>query len=155
MSGRLVPALFVVLLGALTMLGPYFIFPVCPGAVLTANGGAIPMKCFWTARAALGCGGLIVFAGLLLTVAKTPGVRLGLALMLMPVGLLVAAFPYALIGVCGSEMMPCRLGTLPALCLLDGLTFLVGLGIALSARKAMAASARRAARATSVEHEGR
>jgi hypothetical protein len=109
-------------LGLLIAATPYCLFPVCAGHVATASGAFLPMKCFWTARAALGCGGVIACAGSIIALASSPGVRLGAVLALLPLGALVAAFPTVLIGVCPNEMMPCRMGTLPALCLLGTFT---------------------------------
>jgi len=104
--------------GVLTVLAPHALFPVCAGTVATAAGGVMPMKCFWTARAASGLGIVILFAGVMLFFAKQPAFRAGVALALMPVSLLTALVPLHVIGVCPSEAMPCRMGTLPALCLL-------------------------------------
>ena len=120
----------VLALGLLTILVPYGVFPVCEGLIATASGGAVPMKCFWTARAVAGLGALLLFAGLVLFFAKSPPVRFGVALMLLPVGLLTFLVPWKLIGVCASEAMPCRMGTLPALGLLGLFTGVTATAIA-------------------------
>ena len=133
-------AIFLIVLGLFTVLTPYSIFPVCQAAMPTASGGAVPMKCFWTARAAVGSGGMILFAGLLLLFVRTPGTRLGVALMLFAVGLFAILTPHTLIGVCPGEMMACHMGTLPALSLLGLLTLLAAAGVALRARKDMAST---------------
>jgi len=128
-SGRF-SACVIVVLGMLTILAPYVIFPVCDGLVATASGGAMPMKCFWTARAAAGLGGPLLFAGLVLFFAESPAVRFGVALMLLPIGLLILLVPWKLIGVCAAEAMPCHMGTLPALCLLSLFTGVTAAAIA-------------------------
>ena len=128
-----------VMLGTLVVLTPYYVFPVCQASVATAAGGTAPMKCFWSARAALGTGGLTIAAGLLLFFARYSGVRLGIALMLLPVGLLTILAPSALIGVCVTETMPCRMGTLPALSLLGLLVMLTAAVMAFRSGKALRA----------------
>ena len=128
-----------VILGTLVVLTPYSVFPICQAAVSTASGGTVPMKCFWSARATLGNGGLIIAAGLLLFFAKHSGVRLGIALMLLPVGLLTILTPSVLIGVCAAETMPCHMGTLPALSLLGLLVMLTAAVIAFRSGKALRA----------------
>jgi hypothetical protein len=137
-------AFFLVVLGTAIALAPYFLFPVCQASVPTASGGAVPMKCFWTARAALGDGGVIVFSGLLLFFVKAPGVRLGIALAPLLAGALVAATPQWLIGVCPGEMMACRMGTLPALTLLGGGAVITAVCVAAGAGKSMTNSAQSA-----------
>ena len=137
MRRRLLVALPVIVLGFLIAAAPYCLFPVCTGRLTAASGALLPMKCFWTAKAALGCGGVIVCAGIIIALVSSPGVRLGAALTLLPVSALAAAFPTILIGVCANEMMPCRAGTLPALCLLGTFTGVTALIMALRLRKQM------------------
>jgi hypothetical protein len=134
-------AVVTIALGALIVLAPYGLFPVCEAAVLTAAGGSVPMKCFWTARASLGNGGLAIAAGFLLLFAQNPGLRLGLASLVLAAGLLTVLAPTALIGVCRGETMPCHMGTLPALMLLGSLTMLAGAAMIFKAKKAMAGRA--------------
>ena len=136
-------ALLLIVLGCLIALTPYHLFPVCKATVPTASGGAVPMKCFWTARAVLGNGGMIAFAGLLLLFVKTPGVRLGAALAPFSAGLLAVMTPHGLIGVCPGETMACHMGTLPALTLLGSFAVLAAIGIAARAGKRMKHPARK------------
>lgn len=88
----------------------------------------IPMKCFWTARMASGIGVLFCASGILLYFSKTIPVRLGISLMIFINGLLLAAVPTWLIGVCDPETMPCRAGTLPGFLVLAVLILLFSLG---------------------------
>lgn len=108
----------IIFLGLLTLVTPFWLFPVCTGTITTATGAVVPMKCFWTARIAASLGGAILFAGILLFFATRPGLRLGVALMLLPLGVVIILVPLYLVGVCPSEAMPCHMGTLPALVLL-------------------------------------
>lgn len=119
--------IFLILAGVLIAVVPQFIVPVCENAVHTASGGSVPMKCFWTARAELGTGALIAFCGLLLCICRNAGARFGIAAVAAAASLLALAFPSMLIGMCGAETMPCRIGTLPGLILLGSAAFLVSL----------------------------
>ncbi|KDN10290.1 hypothetical protein GAPWKB30_1092 [Gilliamella apicola] len=83
------------------------------------------MKCFWTARAEIGIGCLVIAIGALLLISRTAFVRIGLSMALACISLLAAAIPTILIGVCGNEMMRCNMGSKPALVLLSGLLFIV------------------------------
>lgn len=139
MKNRLFPACLFLALGLLIVATPYALFPVCPLSDAAASGAAMPMKCFWTARAALGLGLAVILPGGFLAFAPYPGLRLFLALALLTGGLLTAAVPLKIIGVCSSPMMPCRMGTLPALCLLGLFTGLGALAVAVKAWKALRA----------------
>lgn len=136
---------FVLLLGVLIALTPYFIFPVCEALIPTAMGGAVPMKCFWAARVSAGSGGAVAFAGILLLAGRAPGFRMGVSFMVLALGALVILNPHKLIGVCPGETMACHMGTLPALTLLGVLTILAAALILLAARKEAALAARKTA----------
>ena len=131
--------LIVAVLGLLIMASPAYFFPGCETMISTAAGGSAPMKCFWTGRAALGGGGMIAVSGFLLLLAKHPGVRLGLAFLPLCAGLLVILTSNLLIGVCPGAMMPCRMGTLPALSFFGFLAVLASGCIVVSAGRRMAA----------------
>ena len=85
------------------------------------------MKCFWTANAEAGLGGVIILAGLFICSITLPGVRMGISLVLILLALLGIAFPVYLIGMCGNDAMPCRMGTLPAFYILSTLLFAVSI----------------------------
>ncbi len=135
MSGRFVTALIVSGLGLLIVLTPWYIFPVCVGMVQTVSGAAVHMKCFWAGVAASSAGGVIAAGGLFMGLFRSPGIRAGIALMLVPAGLYVALIPSFIIGVCPGETMPCHIGTLPALLLPSVLAILVGAAGAVGLRK--------------------
>jgi hypothetical protein len=141
MGNRILSAFVTVAAGVLLILIPQFIMPVCElpgGAVIAPEEGAhsasrrgdtaapawgqhsIPhMACFYTARAEAGLGVAVILAGLLLLVLKSDERRLGVSLSLALLAALAGAIPWFLIGVCPSDMMLCRSGTLPALLLVS------------------------------------
>jgi hypothetical protein len=150
MNKKISLVLVCLLAGALYILIPHFIFPVCdlvktdsPHAVAAMAGhvhagmdmgeatGAVmeavstaKAVCFYTAKAELGLGILIILGAIWLMAVKNPGQRSGIMAMQASAAVVGALFPTALIGVCASESMPCRAGTLPALVILSVLFFL-------------------------------
>lgn len=127
MSRLPLPGVLFILAGMLLAAVPHVLLPVCSGLVNTASGGTVPMKCFWTARAELGVGVLMVFGGVLYCLCRDTGVRLGIAAVTAGAALLAVALPTVLIGVCTTETMPCRMGTLPALVLVGAAVFFAAL----------------------------
>lgn len=140
MKNRLILSLFFILIGLLLILVPLYILPVCPPPELVSmpsdaidqhaahsmqHGTGKIMKCFWTARAEIGIGSVVIAIGLLMHFTKNAFIRMGLSMSLACIALLAAAIPLVLIGVCGNEMMRCNMGTKPALVLLSGLLFVV------------------------------
>ncbi|OCG32706.1 hypothetical protein A9G33_02700 [Gilliamella sp. Choc3-5] len=145
MRNRLISSSIFIIIGVLIILFPLYILPVCPlpdvvsmpvdtlnhASSEVAHNGHIHsgtgkiMKCFWTARAEIGIGCLVIAIGALLLISRTAFVRIGLSMALACISLLAAAIPTILIGVCGNEMMRCNMGSKPALVLLSGLLFIV------------------------------
>lgn len=122
MKNRLLSGIVIAVLGLLSSLVPVCIFPPCTKLIETASGGTTPMKCFWSGRAEIGIGLLILCGGVLLIVFKSPLTRLGISLMTALTGVLGLLVPTLLIGGCGMATMPCRLTTFPALYVLAVLT---------------------------------
>ena len=130
MKNRLLSGIALLVLGTFVALAPVTLFPVCAveEARRTAEQETVPasmahgqktvMKCFWTARAELGTGGLIALLGILLIVLKSPQTRIGISISAALNGILVLLLPTVLIGVCSHAGMACRSGTLPALMVL-------------------------------------
>ena len=133
MKNRVVTSVLFIFIGALLILFPLYILPVCPlpdaqaiPATTVAGEGHIHMhstpgkimKCFWTARAEIGIGSLVIAIGALVLFSRSLFVRMGLSMALACTAVLAAAIPTILIGVCGNEMMRCNMGAKPALILL-------------------------------------
>ncbi len=119
-----------VALGALIVLTPWYIFPVCEvfgDYAQTATGKLLVMPCGYTARAELGVGSLLALSGAVLMFVKTTETRRALGGVSTALGALAIAFPTAIIGMCANPTHPCVTGTEPALILLGALTILVSL----------------------------
>lgn len=131
MKNRIVSSVLFIFIGALLILFPLYILPVCPlpdaqtiPATTMAGDGHMHstpgkiMKCFWTARAEIGIGSLVIAIGALVLFSRSLFIRMGLSMALACTAVLAAAIPTILIGVCGNEMMRCNMGAKPALILL-------------------------------------
>lgn len=115
------------LCGALVILIPTVIAPVCEARVETKGGMLVPMRCFYVARAEIPIGALLALAGALLFVLghrKEAGVAL--TAIVAALGVVTILVPTALIGTCGNPEMECNVATRPALVLLGAATFLLG-----------------------------
>ncbi|MEY8352695.1 DUF4418 family protein [Lachnospiraceae bacterium 54-53] len=126
MKSRFISGIAVAVSGLLIVLVPVCIFPTCSGVIETAAGGTVPMKCFWSGRAEMGVGFLILCSGILLLFFQSPLVRLGISIMTALAGLLGILIPSLLIGGCEMSTMACRMGTFPAVTLLGVLTVVFG-----------------------------
>jgi len=118
--------IFTAVLGALVILIPYVLLPVCSAALELVSGKAVPMKCFWTARAELALGILIIAAGILLIAARNYSFKLAVFILVAMMGVFVILFPTLLIGVCDAATHMCRMGTLPGLSVAGALIIAVG-----------------------------
>ena len=150
MKNRLISGCLFIILGGLIALGPFTIFPACGvastqettesgkgqesmqmeekseaskenAATSTMAKKEMTMKCFWTARAELGVGIVIVLLGILLLATASVPVRQGLNISLILLGVLALLIPTGLIGVCKSIHMSCHSLMSPALAILGGI----------------------------------
>ena len=137
MKSRLIAGMATLAVGLLFILVPLYLFPVCEKTLITTGNVVVPMKCFWTARMAAGLGAVIAVLGLLTCLSRSAGVRLGMAVSSLLLGLLAIAIPGFLIGVCMNEAMPCHMGTLPALYLLAAILLILSLASILHLRGKM------------------
>ena len=123
-------------LGLLVAVVPQVVLPVCSASIETKAGTLIPMKCFWTARAELAVGALIVLASILLFLSRSRSATLSLCCILTGLGIVAVLLPTFLIGVCPGPTMPCHTGALPGLILLGSLVAIAGLaGMVLASRR--------------------
>lgn len=113
--------------GLLIIVTPNWILPVCQGLLELADGKHVPMRCFWTARAEMVMGGLVLLSGLLLAFVGSVEGRRRLNHMVAFLGLAVILIPLYIIPTCMNPDMACNVGTKPALLLLGGITLALGL----------------------------
>jgi hypothetical protein len=123
MKNRIIGGGAAIVLGLLIVLGPQFLFKVCPP---TEGGGF--MKCHWSAQAEIGVGALIAALGLVSLFFASPKTRLGLVIGIFLSGTLVLLIPHILIGGCAMDSMPCRKVAFPAITVI-GILLLIGTGL--------------------------
>jgi hypothetical protein len=128
MNNKKAVGIIAVALGALVILIPKVIYPVCTDKIELINGKALYMRCHWTAMSELLVGGLITFNGILLIVFKKCEARLALSIMLFLLGLTTLLIPTLVIGMCESATMDCRVGTEPALIVVSIIIMAVSIG---------------------------
>jgi len=114
------------ILGSLIVATP-IILPVCQGLLELANGKRVPMRCHWTAQAEMLLGALVLVVGLMITFLKTPGERRRLHHQTAILGAATILTPLFIIPTCDNPDMACNVATKPALIILGGIVFLVGL----------------------------
>ncbi|MDR1657308.1 MAG: DUF4418 family protein [Deltaproteobacteria bacterium] len=158
MIQKYLPALICLVAGLAFIAIPHFIFPVCefyqpaeytdhsmgydhsPAAAFNEEhivaAESDHMVCYYTAKAELGLGLLVILGALSLFISTDRRFRSGVYLMLSGASVLGGLFPTVLIGVCPGPSMPCRSGTLPALILLSSffLTFSIIISLAVNSK---------------------
>ncbi len=95
-------------------------------ALTLANGMKAPMKCFWTAMAAIATAVPLFLVGLFQTVSRQKETRWALGALGGVLGIMAIALPTALIGVCMHPDASCNLVMKPALIFLGIVTLGVG-----------------------------
>jgi hypothetical protein len=138
-----------IVLGALIIVTPWYIFPICEVEGITSHpessmsmgaasdtsagtGAGTIMKCGYTARAEAAVGALVILAGLTLLALPGRDARRALGVNVIGLGVVTVLIPTILIGVCSAANAPCRIGTLPALILLGVLTAIAGIFLVFS-----------------------
>lgn len=119
--------LLIAVTGLLIIITPNWLLPVCEGLLELVNGKQVPMRCFWTARAEMVIGALVLIAGLLVAFANSPEARQRLNHQVAALGLFTILTPLIIIPTCMNPDMDCNVGTKPALILLGGLTLALGI----------------------------
>jgi hypothetical protein len=131
---------FLILLGLLIILTPWYIFPVCEiaeksgniqvaagsGNDLNMNSGS-HMTCWYTAEAETGSGALAILVGLVLLAWPNRESRRSLGIITIGLGVVTVLFPTYLIGTCTDTDTPCNIGTKTALIILGILTVIIGI----------------------------
>src|SRR5512147_1842301 len=97
---------------------PLFTDCLANGRTLTtADGRSVPMKCHWTAIAAIGMAVPLALVGVFNFTSKRKETLRSLNLIGLSLGALVILFPTVLIGVCANPMMECNMIEKPTLIL--------------------------------------
>lgn len=110
-------AAVVLILGILTVLIPWYLFPVCGVGRYAPPAGTFARMhgCDGTLKAATVLGILTMCAGLLPLIFKQHLAGLISAVSTAVIGVLLILFPTVITGVCKVPTMPCVFGTKPAL----------------------------------------
>jgi hypothetical protein len=108
-------------LGLLLSAGTALLFPVCGP---TENGAW--MKCHWSSQAVIGVGAVLVVLAVAYLLLTPRLIRAGISLAAVPIGLLAAAIPNGLIGLCANAEMQCRTITQPTVTILSIASAILG-----------------------------
>lgn len=128
MGNRILVASVVTGLGVLLAVTVKFLLPPCHAMLTLVSGAMVPMKCHWSSQMIAGLGVLIACEGILLGVMRAVAARQALGIVVMLTAMLAMAVPTVLIGVCDPDVMPCRMGMLPATLVIGVLLVLAGIG---------------------------
>lgn len=131
----------IIILGLFIALGPQFIFQVC-GSTITSSEVIVDCCtvfeissccvpdvgrlaiCYWTARAEIGIGLLIVALGTCMLVFADRKIHFGLAIGTLFSSIIAWAVPNLLIGGCSSLVMRCHKVAFPALTVVSVVLFI-------------------------------
>ena len=86
-----------------------------------------PIRCYWTARAAIGVALPLAAAGVLLSFSRRKETRRALAILVCVLGVVTVLLPTVLIGTCQPSSTVCNTTMRPILLATGGLTILIGL----------------------------
>jgi hypothetical protein len=130
-------AILIVILAIVIGVVPIFFNCQYDGKALTlADGRQVPMKCYWTARAALAVAAPLLAVGFLMAFSRRAETWRALGILGTILGVMVILLPTLLIGVCQHAGASCSLVMRPTL-------ILAGILVIASSLVSVAASARR------------
>ena len=108
--------ILMIVLALVIAIVPIFTDCLANGKTLTtADGRSVPMKCHWTAIAAIGMAVPLALVGIFNFTSKRKETLRSLNLIGLALGTLVILFPTVLIGVCANPMMDCNMIEKPTL----------------------------------------
>ena len=96
-----------------------------PSAVATTR--PEPMRCYWSARAAIGIALPLFAAGVLCFFSRCKETRRALAVLVSVLGIVTILVPTVLIGVCSTSSAECNTTMRPIMMAAGGLTVAIGL----------------------------
>lgn len=110
--------ILMIVLALVIAIVPIFTDCLANGKTLTtADGRSVPMKCHWTAIAAIGLAVPLALIGVFSFTSKRKETLRSLNLISLALGALVILFPTVLIGVCANPDMACNMIEKPTLIL--------------------------------------
>lgn len=118
MKNRIISSVSYIILGALLILTPTVLFPTC-------SIEKMKMACYYTGRAEIGLGVLIVALGIVVIALAKQTIRVGISIAQIGIGILALLYPIKLIGLCGMSEMDCRIQTFPAIIVISILLMIV------------------------------
>ena len=132
-----IPAVAIAILAIVIGVMPLFFNCQYDGKTLVlANGREVPMKCYWTARAALAVAVPLLAVGLLMAFSRRAETLRALGILGAILGVMAILLPTLLIGVCQHAGASCSLVMKPTLVLAGILAIGVSLaGVAVSGRR--------------------
>lgn len=139
-----IPALIIIVIGALIAVGPWTFAPVCevptdenPDGlwVVTKANKTLPMPCGYTARAEIGVGTGIALVGGMLFFATSAATITALGAATIILGGLTLALPNLLTKMCAMQSHPCNLLTLPVLNVLGVSLVIIAVGMIVYRKK--------------------
>ncbi len=121
-------ALLLIVSGIATIFIPSFYSCAAHGKSIQLPGGKnIQMKCFWTARAEIAMGILLLVTGVFLFMSRNFESRRFLSVLAIMLAVLIILFPTTLIGVCANPDMLCALLMKPILLLIGAVAGVLGI----------------------------
>jgi ABC-type sulfate transport system permease component len=132
------PAILIAILAILIGIVPYFFNCQYDGKALTlANGRQVPMKCYWTAQAALVVAVPLLVVGVMMAFSQRRETMRALTILGAILGLFAILLPTQLIGVCQHAGASCNLVMKPALIFMGVLVISISLvSLLISERRA-------------------
>lgn len=136
---NLIVAGFLIILGLLIIISPWYILPICEakpggmsgdmqeGSMNMEEESSSHMSCWYTARAEIGVGALIIVSGLTLISLPGRNSRKAVGIQAIGLGIFAILLPTLFTGICPPATAPCRIGTQPSLIIFGVLTIATGL----------------------------
>ena len=131
-----IAGIVIVVLALVVGIVPQFTDCMSQGKSLAlANGNTVPMKCHWTAMAALGMSIPLLALGGIMAFSRRKETQRALSMLGVAMGVVVTMLPTYLFGVCGNAMMPCNNTMMPTLIFSGALIGVISLVTLVLARK--------------------
>lgn len=121
MKNRVLNAVIYIITGSLLAIGPHTFFQVCDKTEKV-------MKCWWSTRAEIAVGGLLIFSAMIILLSKRKEVVQTLNLYNVAIGIVAILVPKVLVGGCQKVTMPCRSLTFPAIYIISVFVILFSIG---------------------------